>query len=164
LLVEIVGQEDGAAPHAASITYMWHSSGVLVKRSQGWGGEATFEREPRKERVYEADAVHDAAVAEILSGNMRLTVLPFVIEQGLPPEAPSRPAKGRRFVVNPVVWAPAHAGQSPSCTRMARSTARMSSSDKVANLDLSRCLLTVAIWSAIALRGSPFKSTRASHG
>jgi hypothetical protein len=31
-------------------------------------------------------------------------------------------------------------------------------------LDLSRCLLTVAIWSAIALRGSPFQSMGASQG
>jgi hypothetical protein len=47
---------------------------------------------------------------------------------------------------------------------MVRSTARTSSSDKVANLDLSRCLLTVAIRSAMALRGSPFNSIGASHG
>ena len=56
-----------------------------------------------------------------------------------------------------------HLGR-PSWTRIARSTACMSSSDSVATLDLSRCLLTVAIWSAIAFRGSPFRSIAASHG
>ncbi len=45
-------------------------SGVLVKRSQGWGGQATFEREPRAERVHEAEAVHDAAFAEPLAGRL----------------------------------------------------------------------------------------------
>src|ERR1017187_2618512 len=36
----------------------------------------------------------------------------------------------------------AYDGERPSWTQMARSTARTSSRDKVANLDLSRCLLT----------------------
>jgi hypothetical protein len=53
----------------------------------------------------------------------------------------------------------AYEAERPSWTQIARSTAPMSLSDKVANLGLSRCLLTVAIWSAIALRGSPFNRT-----
>jgi hypothetical protein len=38
----------------------------------------------------------------------------------------------------------------------------MSSSDKLAGLDLSRCLLTVAIRSTITSQSSPFRSIRAS--
>jgi hypothetical protein len=37
----------------------------------------------------------------------------------------------------------------PTWTQMARSTAQISSCDKVAGLDLSRCSSKVAIWSAL---------------
>jgi hypothetical protein len=52
----------------------------------------------------------------------------------------------------------------PGWTQMARSTARISAGDKVANLDLSRGVRTVAIWSAMALQDSPLISTVASQG
>jgi hypothetical protein len=47
---------------------------------------------------------------------------------------------------------------------IARSTTAISSGERLPSLDFNRCLLTVAIWSAIAFRGSPFRTIAASHG
>ena len=46
----------------------------------------------------------------------------------------------------------------PSSTQMARSTAQISSCDKVAGLDLSLCLSKVAIWSPMVKGRKLFKS------